>query len=89
VTGVQAVDTSFAGGPFATETSVVTLPTLAITQSSATNAIISWSPPTWGWHLEETPALNPAAWSASPSVELNPVSVDATNAAKFYRLTTP
>ena len=86
---VQAVDTAFAGGPFATETSVVTIPQLTITPSTATNAIVSWSPPTWGWHLEETPALNPAAWSSSASGELNPVSVNVTNAAQFYRLVNP
>lgn len=86
---VQAVDTAFAGGPFPTETSVVTIPQLTITPSTATNAIVSWSPPTWGWHLEETPALNPAVWSASSSGELNPVTVSATNTATFYRLANP
>jgi hypothetical protein len=86
---VQAVDTAFAGGPFATETSVVTIPQLTITPSNATNAIVSWSPPTWGWHLEERPALNPATWSSSASGELNPVSVNVTNAATFYRLNRP
>ena len=83
---VQAVDTSFAGGPFATETSEVTTPTLAITPSTTTNAIVSWTPPTFGWHLEETPALNPAAWTNSPSGELNPATVSTTNAATLYRL---
>ncbi|MGN6555361.1 MAG: FG-GAP repeat domain-containing protein [Verrucomicrobiota bacterium] len=86
---VQAVDTAFAGGPFATETSVVTIPQLTITSSDSTHAIVSWTPPTWGWFLEETPALNPAAWSASPSVELNPVSVSITNTSKLYRLSRP
>ena len=86
---VQAVDTSFAGGPFATETSVVTIPTLAITASSATNAVVSWTPPTFGWHLQESPSLAPAAWSNVASGELNPVSVPVTNATKLYRLTTP
>ena len=86
---VQAVDTAFAGGPFATETSVVTIPTLTITPSNSTNAIVSWTPPTWGWHLKETPALNPTAWSSSASGELNPVSVTTTNSAKFYRLFKP
>ena len=83
---VQAVDTSFAGVPFATETSEVTTPTLAITPSTTTNAIVSWTPPTFGWHLEETPALNPAAWTNSPSGELNPATVSTTNAATLYRL---
>ena len=86
---VQAVDTSFAGGPFATETSVVSLPQLTITPSNATNAIVSWTPPTWGWRLQETPGLNPAAWSNSPIGELSPVSVSTTNNAKLYRLANP
>jgi hypothetical protein len=86
VSSVQAVDTSFAGGLFAAETSVVTIPQLTITPSTATSAIISWSPPTLGRHLEETPALNPAAWSASPSVELNPATVSTINAATWYQL---
>ena len=54
--------------------------------TAATNAIVSWSPPTFGWHLEETPALNPAVWTNSPSGELNPVTVSATNPATLYRL---
>jgi len=84
---VQAVDTAFAGGPFATETSVVTIPTLFVTTNSQPSTInISWTPPTWGWYLEETPALNPAAWTNSPSGVLNPVSVSTTNSATFYRL---
>jgi hypothetical protein len=83
---VQAVDTSFAGGPFATETSVVSLPQLAIAPSAGTNAIVSWSPPTYGWHLQESTNLTVGAWSNSPTVELNPVTVNATNPAKFYRL---
>jgi hypothetical protein len=56
---------------------------------AGTNALVSWSPPTWGWHLEETPALNPAAWSNSPSGELNPTAVSTTHAAQFYRLVNP
>jgi hypothetical protein len=86
---VQAVDNSFAGGPFASEASAVTTPTLAIVPSSATNATVSWTPPTWGWFLQETPSLAPPAWSASPSGELNPATVSITNAAKLYRLTRP
>jgi hypothetical protein len=86
---VQAVDTSFAGGPFATEISVVSIPQLAITSSTATNALVSWTPPTWGWHLEETPGLNPVAWTNSLSGELNPATVSTTNPATLYRLKNP
>jgi hypothetical protein len=84
---VQAVDTSFAGGPFAAETSVVTSPTLFLTTNSQPSTLnLSWTPPTFGWHLEETPALNPAAWTNSPSGALNPAAVTSTNPATLYRL---
>jgi len=83
---VQAVDTAFAGGPFATEVSAVSIPRLTIASSDATNAVVSWSPPTFGWRLEETPTISAAAWSNSYSGELNPVSVNTTNNAKLYRL---
>jgi hypothetical protein len=67
-------------------TSVVTLPQLRLTPSTATNALVSWTPPTWGWHLEETPGLNPAAWTNSPTGESNPATVSTTNPATLYRL---
>ena len=86
---VQAVDNSFAGGQFASESSAVTTPMLAIVPSSATNAIVSWSPPTWGWRLQESTNLTPGGWGNSASGELNPVTIPGTNSAKFFRLTTP
>ncbi len=55
---VQAVDTSFAGGPFATETSIVSIPQLTITPISSINAIVSWAPPTLGWFLQQTANLS-------------------------------
>jgi len=86
---VQAVDTAFAGGPFATETSVVTIPQLTITPSTATNAIISWAPPTFGWHLEEAPDFNVIVWETSVSGEENPTTVLTTNSMRLYRLFKP
>jgi hypothetical protein len=86
---VQAVDSAFAGGPFASETSVVSLPQLRIAGGAAPNAVISWTPPTFGMVLQERTPLNPGVWSNSPSGELNPVTVAATNSARFYRLTSP
>ena len=84
---VQAVDTAFAGGPFASEVSAVTIPTLFVTTNSQPSTInISWTPPTWGWLLQDTPSLAPTAWSNSPSGELNPTTVSTTNAAALYRL---
>lgn len=53
---------------------------------ATTNAVVSWSPPTYGWHLQERTNLNAGAWSNSPSGELNPAAVSTTNSAKFCRL---
>jgi FG-GAP-like repeat len=86
---VQAVNNAFTGGPFATETSVVSIPQLALTSSGATNAVLSWTPPTYGWHLQASSGLSPAAWTNSPSGEMNPVVVPVTNQTLFYRLFRP
>jgi hypothetical protein len=86
---VQAVDTSFAGGPFATETSIVSIPQLTITPLSSTNAIVSWSPATFGWILQQSTNLSIPNWSATPSGSANPATVPATNEARFYRLANP
>jgi len=87
---VQAVDTSFAGGPFATETSVVTIPTLFVSTNSQPSTInISWAPPTFGWHLEETPDLDVIVWENSVSGEENPTTVPITNSMRLYRLKNP
>ena len=86
---VQAVDTAFAGGPFATETSVVSIPQLAITPLSSTNALVSWSPPTFGWLLQQTTNLSFQNWTPTPSGSANPATLPATNASQFYRLSKP
>jgi hypothetical protein len=86
---VQAVDTSFAGGPFASETSVVSLPQLSITPLSSTNAIVSWAPPTFGWILQQSTNLSLSNWTTTPSGTANPATLPATNRAKFYRLSKP
>ena len=86
---VQAVDSAFAGGPFATETSVVSLPQLRLAPSDPTNAVISWSPPTWGWVLQESTNLNVRNWSPAASGEANPVRLPTTPPARFYRLSRP
>ena len=86
---VQAVDTSFAGGPFASEASfVMPGPTLSIVATNA-NAVISWQPSYLGVVLQESPSLNPAAWTNSPSGATNPIVVPATNTTMFYRLFKP
>jgi hypothetical protein len=86
---VQAVDTSFAGGPFATVSSFVVAPPALNILSTGTNAIISWQPSYPGWILQESLSLSPPAWSNSPSGSTNPVAILTTNGAKFHRLFKP
>jgi hypothetical protein len=81
---VQAVDNNFAGSPFASEVSAETIPQLNILPNTATNALLLWTPPTWGWVLQTTPDLTPATWTNAPSGEQNPVLVPLTNATKTY-----
>jgi hypothetical protein len=86
---VQAVDTAFAGGPFASKTRVISLPTMSLVANPGTLTTLSWSPPTWGWRLRETADLVSGLWSDSPIGEVNPSLVPSTNTAKFDRLVTP
>ena len=86
---VQAVDTSFAGGPFATETSVVSLPQLSITPGDATNSIVSWTPPTFGWVLQQSTNLGAGNWTPTASVSSNPATMPTTNGTRYYRLANP
>jgi hypothetical protein len=86
---VQAVDTSLAGGPFATEASfVVPQPALSILLAG-TNAVLSWQPSYPGWILQESLGLMPATWSNSPSGEANPIILPASGSAKYFRLFKP
>jgi hypothetical protein len=61
---------------------------LSIRKASAGQVTVSWTPPTPGSILLETPSLSPANWTLSPSVFTNPVTVPAV-ANKFYRLYRP
>ena len=62
-------------------------PTLFI-QFSGGNVIISWSPATPGFVLEETTSLVAPSWSPAPTG--NPTApIPATGEAKFYRLRKP
>lgn len=64
-------------------------PTLTITAAQPGYALISWSPNTPGFVLQETPELSPANWVNSQSVATNPVVVPAALPAKLYRLFKP
>ncbi len=62
------------------------VPTLII-QLSGGSVIVSWSPATVGFTLEQTDDLAGAVWVAAPSG--NPVPVPITGSARFYRLRKP
>jgi hypothetical protein len=68
---------------------VVSIPQLAITPTTGTNALVSWAPPTFGWLLQQSTNLNTPNWSPTPSGNANPATLPATNAARFYRLFKP
>jgi hypothetical protein len=87
---VQAVDSAFAGGPFATETSVVIQPVLSVSLHSQPSTLnLSWTPPTFGWVLQQSSALNVSNWTTTASGSANPATLPATNGAQFYRLSKP
>jgi hypothetical protein len=64
-------------------------PTLTIVPAAPGNAIISWTPATPGFILQETISLAPTNWVNSPSGSTNPIVVPATLPTKFYRLLKP
>ena len=64
-------------------------PTLSIAPAAPGFALISWTPKTPGFVLQETLSLAPTNWVNSPSGATNPVTVPATLPMKFYRLSGP
>ena len=64
-------------------------PTLVIAAAAPGTAVISWTPATPGFVLQETPSLSPTNWMNSASGMTNPIIVPATTPAKFYRLFKP
>lgn len=64
-------------------------PTLAITNGGPGFAIISWTPPSTNWVLQENLNLGTTNWANSPSGATNPVVVPATLPKKFFRLFKP
>jgi hypothetical protein len=53
---------------------------------SGTDVIISWTPSTPGFFLQESPTISPTAWSNSASGATNPASAPASGSSRFYRL---
>jgi hypothetical protein len=79
---------SITGGFWALPQAVQTegAPTLTIAKGAPGFALISWTPASTNWVLQERLSLNAGAWTNSPSGPTNSVTVPATVPTKFYRL---
>ena len=65
-------------------------PTLYVTLAAPGWVTLWWAPDTGtNWVLQERPSLTSGSWINSPSGPTNPVTVQATLPAKFYRLHKP
>jgi len=81
---------SLTGGFWGLPSVVQTLgaPTLAILPSAPNSAIVSWSPSTPGFILQESVSLSLPNWTNSLSGATNPVTVPA-YVSKLFRLRKP
>jgi drug/metabolite transporter superfamily protein YnfA len=65
-------------------------PTLSIEPDGPGFIRLSWMPANApGFVLQQTDSFAPAGWITAPSGATNPVTISATNAARFYRLAQP
>jgi hypothetical protein len=82
---------SLTGGFWALPIAVQTLdaPTLQIRRGAPGFAIISWSPATPGFILQQSDNLTTPNWSDAPSGAANPTTLPATPPSTFYRLRKP
>jgi len=82
---------SVTGGFWALPTAVQTAnaPTLIIARAGPGLAMISWTPSSPGFVLQETFSLSPTNWVTSPSGATNPITVPSSLLTKFYRLFKP
>jgi hypothetical protein len=64
-------------------------PTLTILPAGAGLAMISWTPATTNWVLQENLNLATTNWVNSPSGSTNPIVEPVNLPTKFYRLSTP
>jgi hypothetical protein len=65
---------------------VVDAPELSVS-AEGNQLTISWAPATAGFTLEQADSVSGASWSAGPAG--NPVTVTATESARYYRLVKP
>jgi hypothetical protein len=92
---VQAVDTNFAGSPFAPEASFTLKPSLHIQSPSPGTAVISW--PAWAGNAILETSTSVAAGNSWQTVTTPPAAADgmlfvtnaAANGTQFYRLRKP
>ncbi len=82
---------SLVGGFWALPTAVQVAgaPLLSVSPAAGGHALISWTPNTPGFVLQESLNLLSSAWTNSPSGATNPIVVPATLPAKYYRLRSP
>ncbi len=85
--GLYSVTGGFWALPVAVQ--VIGGPMLTIAPAEPGQAMISWTPNTPGFVLQETLSLLPTNWVNSASGTTNPVIVPATVPSKFYRLFKP
>jgi len=64
-------------------------PTLTINPASPGSALISWTPDSPRFVLQERASLSSGNWANAPSGTNNPVTVPAVLPTKFYRLYKP
>jgi len=64
-------------------------PTLTIARGSPGEVVLSWEPEVPGFGLQESPALNPPAWTDAEGGSSNPAIVPVTTAHRFFRLYKP
>ena len=79
---------SVTGGFWALPAAVQTTnaPLLTIAPATPGQAMISWTPATPGFVLQENLSLSPITWSNSVSGATNPIIVPAMLPTKYYRL---
>lgn len=82
---------SVVGGFWALPVAVQTegAPTLVIVPGAPGQAVISWTPASSGFVLQESLGLSPTNWVNSPSGVTNPIVVPTTLSTKYYRLFRP
>ena len=77
------------GGLWAVPVVQTGAPTLFITPAGPGQATLTWSPDTFGFHLQVSETLRPPGWTNAPSGATHPITVPTTGAMKFYRLIKP